>query len=65
VAEYLACPRCGNRVDEVDGEQMPLPGVMKQVATPGQWADRLVFIHCPHCGAVLGVVAPQDVRPQG
>jgi len=65
VAEYLACPRCGNRVDEVDGAESPVPGVMKPVATPSQWADRLVFIFCPHCGAVLGVVRPQDVRPQG
>jgi hypothetical protein len=56
MAEFLACPRCGNRVDEVDGQETVIPGVAKRVEVPGEWATHMVFLYCPHCGAVLGVV---------
>lgn len=55
-AEYLACPKCVKRIDEVDGQETPVPGMTKRINAPGQWAMDALFVYCPHCGAVLAVL---------
>lgn len=61
--EYLACPRCGNRVDESpEGVDLKhVPAIEKNVVglkqdEEGDWLRSYAFVYCPHCGAVLGVL---------
>jgi predicted RNA-binding Zn-ribbon protein involved in translation (DUF1610 family) len=59
VADFLACPRCGERVDEIEGEEKPLSGVTKQLEPSGHSRPHdVIVVFCPHCGAVLGVLRP-------
>lgn len=60
MADHLACPRCGNRVDENPETHEPdtIPTVRKQVAG-ADWKRDAEFAYCPHCGAVLGVLPPR------
>jgi uncharacterized C2H2 Zn-finger protein len=54
----LACPRCGERVDErpEDGEEnAPIPTTIKRIGT-APTPREAEFAYCPHCGAVLGIV---------
>jgi len=58
-AECLACPRCGERVDEVDGKPVAIPTVAKRISGSHHhrhWPQDAHFVYCPHCGAVLGVL---------
>lgn len=59
-AEYLSCPKCGNRIDEVEGQEAPVPAQTKPVNATGQWGMRVIFVYCPHCGAVLGTLPTPD-----
>lgn len=64
MAEYLACPKCGNRVDQDDdetGETTSIPAMRKTLrAATVDWPRQVVVPYCPHCGTVLGVLAPKQ-----
>jgi hypothetical protein len=51
----LRCPRCGERVDEVEGKESPIPTVVKRIKLndPRGAERRQEFAYCPHCGTVL------------
>jgi Zn-finger nucleic acid-binding protein len=56
--EFLACPRCGERVDEGPGdrkENSPIPTTVKQIGNAPSPREAEIA-YCPHCGAVLGFV---------
>jgi hypothetical protein len=59
VADFLVCPRCGEHLDEVapvPGTEPRIPAVVKRIEPVGGSATFPVFVYCPHCGAVLGVL---------
>jgi NMD protein affecting ribosome stability and mRNA decay len=55
MAEFAACPKCGNRVDENPTTHEPdaIPSMQKTI-TGGRKVEVPV---CPHCGCVLGIFA--------
>jgi hypothetical protein len=59
--DFIACPKCGNRVDEDDerGDVGRIPSVAKRLTGGGQWATRVQVPYCPHCGTLLAIIIPQ------
>jgi hypothetical protein len=57
MADYLACPRCGERVDEnpTTRDKDTIPSAQMELIG----GRRAEFVFCPHCGAVLGVLDPK------
>jgi hypothetical protein len=56
-ADYLVCPKCGNRVDEDDeGNERPIPTIVKPIQGR-TFVQQAEFAYCQHCGAVLGIVS--------
>ena len=54
MAEFLACPRCGEKVDEnPESHRVDAIAVIRKELGSGQQGE---FVFCPHCGAVLGVL---------
>ena len=60
----LRCPRCCERVDEVEGKERPIPPVMRRIKLAEGGSERLhEFAYCPHCGAVLAhIPAPAESK---
>ena len=59
----LRCPRCGERVDEVEGKERPIPTIMKKTKRGESGLERShEFAYCPHCGIVLAHI-PAEFAP--